>query len=48
LTVKYGYDAMDVHYAEDFLVRGIEKQGEMEQAHDLLREAERLGLEFVG
>lgn len=47
LTVKYAYDAMDVHYAEDVLVRGIDKKGEMEQAINLLREAERLGQEFV-
>lgn len=47
LVVKYAYDAMDVHYAEDILVRGIDKKGEMAQAVNILREAERLGQEFV-
>ncbi|OGQ96997.1 MAG: flavodoxin [Deltaproteobacteria bacterium RIFOXYD12_FULL_57_12] len=46
LTMKYAFDAMDMHYAGDLLVRGIDKRGEMKRADRDLAAAEEAGKNF--
>jgi multimeric flavodoxin WrbA len=43
LTMKYVYDAMDVSYGGDFLVKGVEDRGEMKKDLKTLAEAEKFG-----
>jgi len=43
LTVKYGFDAMGLHYGGELLVRGVEHQGDMAKNTEALRQAEELG-----
>jgi multimeric flavodoxin WrbA len=47
LTMIYGYDAMDFKYAGEFLVRGVDKCGEMAAKTDTLQEAEEVGMSFL-
>jgi len=47
LTMKYGYDAMDMNYAGEFLVRGVDKQGEMAKHEQELLAAEEFGKNIV-
>ena len=47
LTMKYGYDAMDIKYSGEFLVRGVEGMGKMARLTDTLREAEEAGEKFI-
>ena len=43
LTMKYGYDAMDMQYAGDFLVSGPDKRGDMAKSDKKLAEAKEAG-----
>lgn len=47
LTMKYGYDAMDIKYSGEFLVRGVEGMGEMARLTDSLKGAEEAGEKFI-
>jgi multimeric flavodoxin WrbA len=47
LTMKYGYDAMGVHYAGDFLVTGPDKRGDMAGDEQKLAEAKEAGKNFI-
>jgi multimeric flavodoxin WrbA len=47
LTMKYGYDAMGVHYAGDFLVTGPDKRGDMAGDEQKLAEAREAGKNFI-
>jgi multimeric flavodoxin WrbA len=43
LTMKYAFDAMGMAYGGDFLVKGIDRRGEMAEAVEKLKEAEAFG-----
>ena len=43
LTMKYAYDAMGLIYGGDFLVRGVDKRGEMAKDVETLKKAEEFG-----
>lgn len=43
LTAKYFFDAIDVAYGSSFLVRGIDKRGEMAIATEQIKQAEEFG-----
>ena len=43
LTAKYTYDAVDMDYGGELLVKGVDKRGEMSQALDDLQKAEAFG-----
>ena len=45
--MKYGYDAMDMKYAGDFLVSGPDKRGDMAQYEKKLAEAKEAGRNFI-
>lgn len=47
LTVKYSFDAMGVLYGGDFLVRGVDRRGEMRQHLEKLQEAVEAGKSFM-
>ena len=47
LTVKYAFDAMGVAYGGEFLVRGIDRRGEMRKETEKLKEAEAAGKIFM-
>jgi multimeric flavodoxin WrbA len=47
LTMKYGYDAMDMLYAGDFLVTGPDKRGDMAKYEQKLAEARESGKNFM-
>lgn len=47
LTMKYGYDAMDMIYAGDFLVSGPDKRGDMKKDKAKLAEASEAGRNFI-
>ena len=43
LTIKYFFQAFGVEYADELLVRGVDKRGEIKDHPDLLKEAFELG-----
>lgn len=43
LTAKYFFDALDMEYSGNLLLRGIEAKGELEQRQDILQQARELG-----
>jgi multimeric flavodoxin WrbA len=47
LTMKYGYDAMGIEYAGDFLVTGPDKRGDMVKDEQKLTEAREAGKNFI-
>ena len=47
LTMKYGYDAMGMQYAGDFLVTGPDKRGDMAKYEQKLAEAREAGKSFL-
>ena len=47
LTVKYFFDAIDVKYAGDLLIRGVDDRGQIEKHPTALQDAFRLGRELV-
>jgi len=47
LTMKYGYDAMDMEYAGEFLVSGPDKRGDMAKYEKKLAEAKEAGRNFI-
>lgn len=47
LTMKYGYDAMGLAYAGDFLVTGPDKRGDMARYEQKLAEAREAGKNFI-
>ena len=47
LTMKYGYDAMGIAYAGDFLVTGPDKRGDMAKNEQKLTEAREAGKNFI-
>jgi len=46
LTMKYGYDAMGTAYAEELLVTGADRKGDMAKFEKKLQEAEEAGRNF--
>ncbi len=47
LTVKYFFDAIDVKYAGDLLIKGVDDKGQIEEHPTALQDAFRLGRELV-
>ena len=47
LTVKYFFQAIDVEYADELLIRGIDKKGEIKEHPTALSEAYELGRRLV-
>jgi multimeric flavodoxin WrbA len=47
LTVKYGFDAMDMQYAGGFFVTGPDKRGDMAKNEQKLTEAREAGRNFM-
>ncbi len=47
LTVKYFFDAIDVKYAGDLLIKGVDDKAEITQHPEHLEDALRLGRELV-
>jgi len=47
LTMQYTCDALGVSYGGDYLVRGIDRRGEMRQAESVLDEAVAAGKRFM-
>ena len=47
LTMKYGYDAMDMQYAGELLVSGPDKRGDMAKNDKKLAEAKEAGKNFI-
>ena len=47
LTMKYGYDAMGMEYAGDFLVSGPDKRSDMAKNETKLAEAKEAGRNFI-
>ena len=47
LTVKYAFDAMGMAYGGEFLVRGVDRRGEMRKETGKLLEAEEAGKSFM-
>jgi len=43
LTIKYFFQAFNVEYVDELLVRGVDKRGEIKEHPDLLKEAFALG-----
>ncbi len=48
LTVKYFFDAIDVVYADELLVRGVDDKGEILQHPEYLQAARDLGRRMAG
>jgi len=47
LTIKYFFQALGMEYADELLVRGVDKKGEIKEHPDLLKEAFALGERLV-
>jgi len=47
LTMRYGFDAMGLRYAGDFLVTGPDKRGDMKRYEQKLSEAREAGKNFI-
>ncbi len=47
MTMRYAFDAMDLRYAGDILVRGVEKRSDLAKRQDALDEARAAGRQFV-
>jgi multimeric flavodoxin WrbA len=47
LTMKYGYDAMDMYYGGDFLVTGPDRRGDIAGYEQKLAEAKEAGRNFI-
>lgn len=47
LTMKYGYDAMDMSYVGGFLVNGPDRRGDMKKYEKKLAEAREAGRNFI-
>jgi len=47
LVIKYFFQAFGVEYADELLVRGVDKRGEIKEHPDLLKEAFALGERLV-
>ena len=47
LTMKYGFDAMGLQYAGDFLVNGPDKRGDMVKYPEKLAQARAAGTRFI-
>ena len=47
LTVKYFFDAIDIEYAGEVLVRGVDKKGEISKYPEYLENAYQAGRELV-
>jgi len=47
LTVRYGFDAMGIHYSDAFFVRGIDELGAMNRHPDQLKAAEEFGRQVL-
>lgn len=47
LTMKYYFDALDMHYAANLFVNNVEGHGEIENHPSAMKEAYRLGSELV-
>lgn len=47
LTLKYFFDAIDVEYSGELLIRGIEKKGEIKKHPTALEEAFQIGRRLV-
>jgi hypothetical protein len=43
LTVKYFFDAIDVQYSAELLIRGVDKKGEIKKHPTALSEAFQIG-----
>ena len=43
MTLKYFFDAIDVEYSAELLIRGVEKKGEIKKHPTLLSEAFQIG-----
>ena len=43
LTMKYFYDAIDIEYADNLLIRRVDQKGEIKEHPDALRDAYELG-----
>jgi len=48
LTIKYFFQAVDVEYVDELLVRGIDKRGEIKQHPTALADAFELGKRLAG
>jgi len=47
LVIKYFFQAIDVQYADELLVRGVDKRGEIKDHHTALSDAFELGKRLV-
>lgn len=47
-TVRYFFDAVDMEYADELLVRGVDQKGEIRQHPEILEEAYALGRRIAG
>lgn len=47
LTVKYFFDAIDVEYSDELLVRGADEKGEVRKQPEALKESYELGRRLV-
>ncbi|OGR07363.1 MAG: flavodoxin [Deltaproteobacteria bacterium RIFOXYD12_FULL_50_9] len=47
LTMKYAFDAMDMAYGGEFLVKSVEGIGEMEKSVKTMADAERFGMTIM-
>jgi len=47
LTIKYFFQALGAEYADELLIRGVDKRGEIKEHPDLLKEAFALGERLV-
>jgi len=48
LTIRYFFQAVDVEYAGELLIRGVDKRGEIKEHPDLLNAAYELGRKLAG
>ena len=47
LCMKYAFDAMDMNYDDELLVRGLDRRGEAKKAEQFLAAAEEAGRNFI-
>jgi multimeric flavodoxin WrbA len=47
LTIKYFFDAIDVTYSDELLVRGVDDKGEVRKQEEALQQAYELGRRLV-
>ena len=47
LTIKYFFDAIDVSYSDELLVRGVDDKGEIRKREEALQQAYELGRRLV-